>query len=70
MLIAKQKLGHIPIVLESPFLIQPNGDFESAPPLASRISLVSFRRTLTQSQSKTIQRRQYTRQGYVEGRTP
>ena len=45
MLVAKQKLGHIPIVLESTFLIHPNRDFESARPLASCIYLVSYRRT-------------------------
>jgi len=42
MLVAKQKLGRIPSILESPFLIHPNRDFESAPPSASRIYLVSF----------------------------
>ena len=31
MLFAKQKLSHRPVVLESTFLIHPNGDFESAP---------------------------------------
>ena len=60
MLVAKEKLGHIPIVLESTFFIHPNRYFESARPLASRIYLVSYRRTLTQSRSKTIQRLQYT----------
>lgn len=42
MFVTKQKLGHIQIVLESTFLIQSNRDFESAPPLASRIYLVLF----------------------------
>jgi len=31
MRVAKEKLGHIPIVLESTFLLHPNGDFESTP---------------------------------------
>ena len=44
LLVAKQTLGHVPIVLESTFLIHPNGDFESAP-VISVSQDVSFWRT-------------------------